>query len=352
MPVRLARSLRVLIDRLQYLASSPRPPTRLLSYKVVKRALPPSLLLTSLFPHLSSSQLSSTSSSSPTSTSTFKHSSIRSRSLLFLTLSPLLLTRQEVALKRKELKKLRHELAYKIGGLVRDAERGLDDLTSLQTNTGAGKMRKLGGVMGQRIAYLENVTSEAISGDDNASMKHDSSSYEPRAPNELLLSLQQTVHKPLYTHAESIFSRINALSRPSRITRAWPWLLTIPLGSYLAITQLYNSRMTIYNYYTYAKETVTGFLMDWVVEPTRKIFETLRHGEDGEGGLGNIMSKESLKSDFDSLERMVVQFARDQSGGSLSQDQLELIGRNVRQGDLSVILGAYEQDLKVSVTFF
>ena len=102
--------------------------------------------------------------------------------------------------------------------------------------------------------------------------------------------------------------------------------------------------MTIYNYYNYAKETAIGFLMDWVIEPTRKIFETLRHGENDDNM--RIMSSESLKSDFDSLERMVVQFAKDQSG-NLSQEQVELIGKNVRQGDLSVVLGAYEQDLKV-----
>lgn len=203
--------------------------------------------------------------------------------------------------------------------------------------------------MGQRISHLEDVISDtAESSDDEAVKQASSTAYEPRAPNELLLSLQQTVHKPISTHDESLSARLNALSRPSKLTRAWPWLITVPLGSYILVTQLYNSRMTIYNYYTYAKETAKGFLMDWVIEPTRKIFETLRHGEDGENGL-NIMSKESLKSDFDSLERMVVQFAKDQAGNrNISQEELIAIGRNVRQGDLSVVLGAYEQDLKVS----
>lgn len=349
MPKRIARSLRVLLDRLQYLASSPRPPSHLLSYPAIKRALPPSLLLTSLFPHLSASHSSSASLSSPSALNTpvsNKHSPNRHRSLLFLTLSPLLLTRQEVSLKRRELKKLRLELADKIGGLVRDAERGFEELSSLHTqNTKVDKLRSLGGIMGQRIAYLEDVTRRGSEEAGNK-VEQDPTAYEPRAPNELLLSLQQTVHKPILAHAELVHSRIQALSRPSRLTRAWPWLITVPLGSYILVTQLYNSRMTIYNYYSYAKETFIGFMMDWLIEPTKKIFETLRHSDDGL----SIMSKESLKSDFDSLERMVVQFAKDQQGPNLSQVELEDIGRNVRQGDLSIVLGAYEQDLKVSTS--
>lgn len=346
MPVRIARSLRVLLDRLQYLAASPRPPSRLMSYTAIKRALPPSLLLTSLFPHLSASSSSSSSSSSISTSSVNKRSPTRNRSLLFLTLSPLLLTRQEVSLKLKELKSLRMDLASQIGGLMRDAEKAVESLSSLQASSSPNKLRQLGSIMGQRIAYLESVTRPSKEGSSEESKKQAITAYEPRAPNELLLSLQQTVHTPILGHAESIASRLNALSRPSRFTRAWPWLVTIPLGSYLLITKLYNSRMTIYNYYKYVKETAEGFLMDWVIEPTKKIFETLRHGEDGSL---SIMSSESLKSDFDSLERMVIQFAKDQSGSghSLSQQEIEMIGRNVRQGDLSVVLGAYEKDLKV-----
>lgn len=355
LPIRVARSLRVLVDRLQYLASSPRPPSRLLSYTAVKRALPPSLLLTSLFPHLVASSASASSSlnSSALSRATqAKHSSTRNRSLLFLTLSPLLLTWQEVSLKLKELKALRFDLANKIGGLMRDAETGLESLSSLQASSNPNKLRSMGAIMGQRIAHIELLTSQESSGvGQDKGLEHLSLAYEPRAPNELLLSLQQTVHKPVMAHAETVSARLHALSRPSRLTRAWPWLITVPLGSYLLVLKLYNSRMTIYNYYNYAKETIIGFLMDWLIEPTKKIFETLRHGENGDNM--RIMSSESLKSDFDSLERMVIQFAKDQSSSSsgnntLTQEQLEAIGRNVRQGDLSVVLGAYEKDLQVS----
>lgn len=225
---------------------------------------------------------------------------------------------------------------------MRDAESGLESLAALQASSTSDKLRSMGAIMGQRIAHLEVLTR----GDEK--MKHASTAYEPRAPNELLLSLQQTVHKPIFVHTETVSTRLKALSRPSRLTRAWPWLITVPLGSYLLVTKINSSRMTIYSYYNYMKETAIGFIKDWLIEPTKKILETLRHGENGDNM--RIMSSESLKSDFDSLERMVIQFAKDQSGGNntLSQGQLEAIGRNVRQGDLSVVLGAYEKDLQVS----
>lgn len=45
-----------------------------------------------------------------------------------------------------------------------------------------------------------------------------------------------------------------------------------------------------------AGETTRNFLLDWVVEPVRKILETVRGGE----GTGmSLMGRESLKSDLE-----------------------------------------------------
>jgi nuclear-control-of-ATPase protein 2 len=64
------------------------------------------------------------------------------------------------------------------------------------------------------------------------------------------------------------------------------------------------------------------------------------------------MSKESLKGDRDSLERMVVDFAIDRPGAAdcgpapLNQVQISEIRSKVKEGDLTPVLRAYEKDLR------
>ena len=59
------------------------------------------------------------------------------------------------------------------------------------------------------------------------------------------------------------------------------------------------------------------------------------------------MSKKSLEGDRDSLERMVVDFAMDDKTiGSLSEADITEIRAKVQEGDLTVVLKAYERDLR------
>jgi nuclear-control-of-ATPase protein 2 len=85
-----------------------------------------------------------------------------------------------------------------------------------------------------------------------------------------------------------------------------------------------------------------------VIEPIKKIIGTIRHDKDSEVA---IMSKESLRGDRESLERMVVDFAIDNSqattgGGPLSEAQISEIRGKVKEGDLTPVLLAYEKDLR------
>lgn len=75
---------------------------------------------------------------------------------------------------------------------------------------------------------------------------------------------------------------------------------------------------------------------------------TIRHDKDSEVA---IMSKQSLKGDRDSLERMVVDFAIDKpqistGNSSLSEAQIADIRAKVKEGDLTPVLRAYEKDLR------
>lgn len=362
-PVRAANALRVLFDRLRIIASSPRPPKSLFSIRVVKRALPPSLLVTSLFPHLSASLNDNNSVS--TSTSSNKQSS---RSLLFLTFSPLLLTRQEVSQKRKKLEGLRLDLAKRIGAFVKDADAAV---ARLKENREEPDISLLGEVIGERITFLEQSLADPLP--LGQEMPH-YGACDLRSSMEMLTSVQLTLHKSFKRNAATFKRQLAPLRRPLWITRSWPWLVATPIVGYYGAKILYNSRQSLYEYYQLAVDTLRGFVVDWVVDPCMKILETLRHGDSSLA----LMGRESLKSDFDvstspslgssttatsqkvfieamranlrlalyfqSLERMVADFAKDMK---LSPEQIAAVANRVREGDMSLVLGAYEEDLKV-----
>jgi nuclear-control-of-ATPase protein 2 len=93
---------------------------------------------------------------------------------------------------------------------------------------------------------------------------------------------------------------------------------------------------------------VRDFWLNWVIEPTHKVIRTIRHDESSEIA---IMSRDSLKADRESLERMVVDFAIDKphfavESSSLSDVQIAEIRSKVAEGDVTPVLKAYEKDLR------
>ena len=90
--------------------------------------------------------------------------------------------------------------------------------------------------------------------------------------------------------------------------------------------------------------TVIDFWSNWVVEPTKKVIGTIRHDEESEV---SILSKRSLEGDRASLERMVVDFAVDNPDGpQLNDVQIAEIRAKVKEGDLTLVLRAYEKDMQ------
>ena len=186
---------------------------------------------------------------------------------------------------------LRLDLAKRIGGFVKDAEEAERSLQYQEDNNAMqDDLEGLGNIMGKRIAFLESCL-----GDPS---KLDTKSFyacEPVIPSELLVSIQQTLHKSCPVNSSAFHDRIESLNRPSWLTRSWPYLITSPLLAYYAYSKVYNSRANIAHFYTVAKETVRGFAVDWVIDPCLKILATLRHGDSSLA----IMGRQSLKSDFD-----------------------------------------------------
>ena len=134
--------------------------------------------------------------------------------------------------------------------------------------------------------------------------------------------------------------------RPGRLLRWWPaGALFLVFGS--SILQFVSSRRTeIRVWIQEFGVTARDFWANWVIDPVKNLIGTIRHDEDNEVA---IMSRESLRADQESLERMVVDFASDhpnEAGSGYSDTEIQTIRTKVKEGDLSPVLRAYERDLR------
>ena len=135
--------------------------------------------------------------------------------------------------------------------------------------------------------------------------------------------------------------------RPSKLIRYWPaGVLMFAFGS-TGLRFLVNRKQEIRIWIEEFGGTVVDFWGNWIIDPIKKLIGTIRHDEASEVA---IMSKDSLKADQESLERMVVDFAVDRpdndTGSRYTDSQIQTIREKVKQGDLTPVLKAYERDLK------
>ncbi|KAI9301701.1 ATP synthase regulation protein NCA2-domain-containing protein [Cunninghamella echinulata] len=129
---------------------------------------------------------------------------------------------------------------------------------------------------------------------------------------------------------------------PSRLVRYWLPGITVYIASKQISSYVFNRKDDIISWLETSVETIREFLIHWVWEPTLKVLDTIRVKEENQ--QFGVSSKEGLRSDLASLERMVVQFAKEHY--SLSDQEIVQLGNKVRDGDMSVILRAYENEIK------
>lgn len=167
-------------------------------------------------------------------------------------------------------------------------------------------------------------------------------------PSLVASRLLELVTTGLQSYDSSSKAITKAHGKPSRLIRYWLPLAVGVLSSSTVSRILVNRKAEIITWIQEFGSTVLDFWTNWVVEPTRKVIKTIRHDE---GSEVSIMSKRSLEGDRDSLERMVMEFARDNpdtataTGSALTETELALIREKVREGDLTPVLRAYEKDL-------
>lgn len=130
---------------------------------------------------------------------------------------------------------------------------------------------------------------------------------------------------------------------PGFYTRWWPGLaLAINFGPAAAFKAYHNWRDILQWFRLNFVETVVGFWNNWVIKPISNMMSVLRHDD---GSDLSITTKESLQSDLDLLERMVVDYVVDYEKKDGAQVQQE-IHQAITNGNLTMLMLRYEQDLR------
>ena len=166
-------------------------------------------------------------------------------------------------------------------------------------------------------------------------------------PVQIAVRLQQLLEIDIPARVKSLGQATSQFGRPSRIVRYWlPAVLILSSGSTI-LRVISNRKAEIITWFQDLETTIIDFWANWVVEPTKKVISTIRHDKDSEIA---IVSKDSLKNDRSSLERMVVQFATDNpdtpDGSRYTETQLADVKAKVAQGDFTPVLRAFEKDLR------
>lgn len=280
--------------------------------------------------------------------------------------SPLTEYRDEVRKSRSKLKRFREMSACGLGVLMNEGlSFDIDDQGSLTSKIRSEDERdEWKTVVSKSVALMEsilqNVTELELGSsefeytvfttveNDPEISRHSSEDGQAMSSSASLAARLQNI---LQTHVPEQEAASQALiakyGRPSRVVRYWLPATALFLSSSTLLRIFVNRRAEITAWVRDLGTTTIDFWYNWVVEPAKKVIATIRHDKDSEIA---IMSKESLEGDRASLERMVVDFTKDtptaSNGVAPNESELAAIRTKVREGDLTPVLRAYENDLR------
>ncbi|KAF9156253.1 Nuclear control of ATPase protein 2 [Linnemannia schmuckeri] len=160
--------------------------------------------------------------------------------------------------------------------------------------------------------------------------------------DEMLSHLKNLITVQIPRYVDETENQARQFHRPSWLTRIWIPALIGYFGLKYGIQYISEHRADLDEMLEEAWETARRFVTDWVWEPSVRIMNIIRHSDD-QGSL-QMLGNESLKSDIASLERMVLAFGKDNY--NLGAEELEALSKSVHNGDISVIMRAYESELK------
>ncbi|KAH7375828.1 ATP synthase regulation protein NCA2 [Plectosphaerella cucumerina] len=294
--------------------------------------------------------------------------SIRDRSFATVQgkmLSPVALSKREARKKLAALRKMRNMISASLGFLVDegllfdlDGEEAFNDLDFARTV-------KWKTVVSKTIVLMDTVLRDVLSLQwDLDEFEHkvfDSVEDDPEfsvsitdanATEKATVAAERLLNVLDYSlpdHNDMMEKMVTSYGRPSIFVRYWLPATVLALSSTTIFRILLNRRAELMEWARDIGTTIHDFWANWVITPIAKVVRTIRHDETSEIA---IMSRDSLKADRESLERMVVDFATDNphfagaGGSTLNETELATIRAKVAEGDVTPVLKAYEQDLR------
>ncbi|PKS08947.1 hypothetical protein jhhlp_003560 [Lomentospora prolificans] len=267
-------------------------------------------------------------------------------------LSPIALCQAEAREKAYHIRRLKENIACGVGALVHE---GLDFSRGEWKDVLERSVSLMETVMVQ-TANLEGTVSDFEEGifrfvdNDPELLNQLDEDRDPptrRLANRLLSILEHRVPR----QASDTQAVLKKHGRPSFWVRYWLPAGIGLLSSSMALRYISNRKEDILRAVADLGLTIRDFWSNWVIDPIKKLVKTIRHDENREIAL---MSRDSLRADLESLERMVVDFAVDKphfatvdgSATYLTDSQVAEIRSRVVQGDVTPVLKAYEKDLK------
>lgn len=275
-------------------------------------------------------------------------------------LSPVDLCRAEARRKRAKLQKLRETIAAGLGILVDEGlafdqsaeeDKGLDSRLMVADSTLADSIALMHAILTNSVETNEplSVFEDCVFTDarDVRGAFTTTDSSKPNA-SSVAERLIQILDHSLLQHNTAVAKHTSENGRPSRVVRYWLPALALLVSSPTILYVLVKRRDSIIDWIQNLGVTVRDFWFNWVIDPIRKVIGTIRHDANSEIA---IMSRDSLKADRESLERMVVEFTLDNPSvavGSPNVTDLQIadIRAKVREGDVTPILKAYEKGLR------
>ncbi|CAL1712878.1 unnamed protein product [Somion occarium] len=250
------------------------------------------------------------------------------RKVVALLTYPLDLVRNECRYKRDELERVRNERAEVLGALADLREQLISALEEPSNEEGL-----------TRLAFFATqlqliVRSEFVAAKQPPAL--------PLSSQDVLQPLYAFAYTTLPAHISFHVQHLNAhgLIRPSRLTLIWPKLVFLPPLALYAVRSAYTSRASLEEMAREAAETVKGFWEGWLLAPLKDIVKTVRATDED----GVIVTRESVKADLDSLERMTLALAREKL--HYNPEQLAALTKQIRLGDLTPVMQIYEDDIR------
>ncbi|KAI9485906.1 MAG: ATP synthase regulation protein NCA2-domain-containing protein [Benjaminiella poitrasii] len=261
------------------------------------------------------------------------------------------IVRDEIHLKKKCLQQFRSEQAASLGILLLgpphfdENNQNHSELSHAEFASSVAKEIK------ECIEMIKYVMQPSVTLNENKKPEKNRHHFQQRLSSmdlksddlraqDMTMELYQIVNNWTVTYNQKLHRTQLLYGAPSRFTRYWiPAVVSYFVGSWV-VRYGFRRKEDIAHWMEEAGKTAYDFTLNWIWEPVLKVYNTIRLKDQ----RLSLLSKEGLQSDLDSLERMVVGFARDKL--HLSESDLSHLASDVREGDMSVLLKEYEKEIK------